>query len=293
VILFGSNVASSTQLRRLTRSLQDAAAGSALVSVDQEGGVVRRIPFAAPREGQPAQGSVSRVRRIAGQAAKDLRSLGVNVNFAPVADVPSGPGSDILPRAFAGGPAAIADKVAAAVRGYRAEAVASTAKHFPGLGAAPRNTDDASVVIRRTEAQLRRRDLLPFRAAVAARVPLIMVSHASYPTLDPRRIASQSRSVITGLLRDEMRFQGAVITDALDASAVLQRSSTAVAAERSLMAGCDLLLVTRPASLGAAIRRLVARATTSRRVEARVQQAAARVFVLKRALGLPLAEPRR
>jgi beta-N-acetylhexosaminidase len=219
VILFGPNVASSTQLRGLTRSLQDAARGSALISVDQEGGIVRRIPFAAPREGQPAQGSARRVRRIAGQAAKDLHSLGINVNFAPVADVPSGPGSDILPRAFAGGPTAIADKVAAAIQGYRAGGVAATAKHFPGLGAAARNTDDASVVIRRTAAQLRRADLLPFRSAVKARVPLIMVSHASYPALDPERIASQSRNVITGLLRKVMRFDGAVITDALGSGA--------------------------------------------------------------------------
>lgn len=293
VILFGANVASSTQLRRLTHSVQDAAGGSALVSVDQEGGIVRRIPFAAPREGQPAQGSVPRVRRIAGQAAKDLRSLGINVNLAPVADVPSSPGADIRPRAFAGGAAAIADKVAAAVRGYRAGRVAATAKHFPGLGAAARNTDDASVVIRRSAAQLRRTDLLPFRSAVAARAPLIMVSHASYPALDRRRIASQSGRVVTDLLRKEMGFDGAVITDALEASAVLARSSVTGAAQRSLMAGCDLLLVTRPSSPGKVIRRLVERATTSRRIRVRVQQAATRVLALKRTLGLPQSQPRR
>jgi beta-N-acetylhexosaminidase len=293
VILFGPNVASSTQLRRLTRSLQDAAGGSALISVDQEGGIVRRIPFAAPREGQPAQGSATRVRRIARQAANDLRSLGINVNFAPVADVPTGEGSDIRPRAFAGGPTAIADRVAAAIQGYRAGGVAATAKHFPGLGGARRKTDDASVVIRRTAMQLRRSDLLPFRSAVKTQVPLIMVAHASYPALDPERIASQSRSVITGLLRKEMHFDGAVITDALEASAVLRRSSTAAAAERSLLAGADLLLLTRPSSWGTVSRHLVARAATSRRVEIRVQQATARVLVLKRALGLPVPETAR
>ena len=293
VILFGGNVASPAQLRSLTAALQDAADGAALISVDQEGGLVRRIPFAAPRQGQPDQGSVARVRRLAGEAARDLRDLGVNVNFAPVADVPQSSGSDIHPRAFAGTPAAVANRVAAAIDGYRAGRVAATAKHFPGLGAAPRNTDDASVVIRRGTAQLRRADLVPFRSAVAARVPLIMVSHAIYPALDSRRIASQSRRVIGGLLREEMHFDGAVITDALEATAVLRRSSVASAAERSLNAGCDLLLLARPPSRGTVVRHLTARATTSRALRSRVRQAVARVLVLKRALGLPLPEPRR
>jgi beta-N-acetylhexosaminidase len=293
VILFGANVASPAQLRRLTGSLQDAAGDGALISVDQEGGLVRRIPFAGPRPGQPDQGSVARVRRLAGAAAKGLRSLGLNVNFAPVTDVPSSPGSDILRRAFAGGPVAVAARVVAAIEGYRVGRVAATAKHFPGLGGAPRNTDDASVVIRRSPSRLRRADLVPFRAAVAARVPLIMVSHAAYPALDARRIASQSRRVIGGLLRGEMRYEGAVVTDALEATAVRRRSSVARAAERSLLAGCDLLLLTRPSSRRAVVRHLAARAAASRAVGIRVRDAVARVLALKRALGLRLAQPRR
>jgi beta-N-acetylhexosaminidase len=293
VILFGANVASRAQLRRLGRSLQDAARGGALISVDQEGGLVRRIPFAAPRQGQPAQGSVARVRRVAGRAASDLRSLGVNVNLAPVADVPSSRRADIYPRAFAGGPNAVANRVAAAIQGYRAGRVAATAKHFPGLGAALRNTDDASVVIRHSAARLRRTDLVPFRAAVAARAPLIMVSHARYPALDGHRVASQSRRIASGLLRGEMRYDGAVITDALEARAVPRGLSVAGAAARSLTAGCDLLLTTRDSSWRIVSSRLAARAAASPAVGARVRQAAARVLVLKRELGLRLPEPRR
>jgi beta-N-acetylhexosaminidase len=293
VILFAGNVASPAQLRGLNRSLQSAAGGDALISVDQEGGLVRRIPFAAPRQGQPDHGSVARVRRLARAAANDLESLGVNVNFAPVADVPSTPNSDILQRAFAGGSAAVARKVAAAIAGYRATGVAATGKHFPGLGGAPLNTDDATVVIRRTAAQMRRVDLTPFRAAIAARVPLIMASHASYPALDGRRIASQSRRVISGLLRKDMRFEGVVVTDALEASAVLGRSSVTDAAERSLMAGCDLLLLTRPSSWPAVVRHLMTRAESSRSIRTRVREAVARVLVLKRSLKLRLPSPSR
>jgi beta-N-acetylhexosaminidase len=293
VILFGENVASPGQLRALTGSLQNAAGGAALITVDQEGGLVRRIPFAAPRQGQPDHGSVARVRRLAGEAARDLRSLGVNVNFAPVADVPSSPGAEILPRAFVGGPTAVAKRVAAAIDGYRAGGVAATAKHFPGLGAAQRNTDGASVLIRRTAAQLRGTDLVPFRSAVAARARLIMASHATYPALDASRIASQSRGVISDLLRREMRYEGAVITDALEAIAVLGRSPLTTAAERSLIAGCDLLLLTRPSSRAPVVRHLRARAARSRAIGIRVRQAVARVLVLKRSLGLRLPEPRR
>jgi beta-N-acetylhexosaminidase len=293
VILFGGNVASPKQLRALTGSLQDAAGGSALVSVDQEGGLVRRIPFAAPRQAQADQGSVARVRRLAGEAGKDLRAVGVNVNFAPVADVPASSGSDIFPRAFLGSPSVVARRVRAAIEGYRAERVAATAKHFPGLGAAPRNTDDAPVVIRRSAAGLRSIDLVPFRSAVAARVPLIMAAHATYPALDARRIASQSRRVISGILRTEMRYEGVIVTDALEASAVRRGSSVTRAAERSLDAGCDLLLLTRPASRATVVRHLAARAAASRAVGVRVRQAAARVLALKRALGLRLPKPLR
>jgi beta-N-acetylhexosaminidase len=186
----------------------------------------------------------------------------------------------------------VADRVVAAIAGYRAGRVAATAKHFPGLGAALRNTDDAPVVIRRSTSQLRRTDLVPFRAAIAARVPLIMVSHASYSALDRRRIASQSRRIVSGLLRREMRYDGAVITDALEARAVLRRVSVARAAERSLAAGCDLLLLTGPSSWRTVIRHLASRAATSQAVRTRVRQAVARVLVLKRALGLRLPNQR-
>jgi beta-N-acetylhexosaminidase len=212
------------------------------------------------------------VRRVAGRAADDLRSLGVNVNLAPVADVPSSRRSDIFRRAFPGGPAAVADRVVAAIAGYRAGRVAATAKHFPGLGAALGNTDDAPVVIRRSTPQLRRTDLVPSRAALPARVPLIMVSHAGYPALDRRRIASQSRRIVSGLLRREMRYEGAVITDALEARAVLRRVSVARAAERSLAAGCDLLLLTGPSSWRTVIRHLASRAATSQAVRTRVRK---------------------
>jgi beta-N-acetylhexosaminidase len=287
VILFGANVRSRAQLRGLSRSLQRAANQSALLSVDQEGGLVRRIRFAGPRQGQPSQGSASRVGRLARSAGRTIRSLGLNVNFAPVADVPAGRGADIYRRAFRGSPSTVGKKVAAATRGYRRAQVGATAKHFPGLGAAVRNTDNARVVIRRSAARLRKIDLVPFRSAIAAKVPLVMVSHALYPALDRRRVASQSARIITRLLRTQLRYDGTVVTDALEARAVRGQPVT-TAAERSLLAGCDLLLLTNPASARPVFGRLVTRARVSPHVRERLRESVARVLVLKRSLGLRL-----
>src|SRR5215218_6616148 len=161
-----------------------------------------------------------------------------------------------MPARFRGSPSTVGKKVAAATRGYYRARVAATAKHFPGLGAASRNTDDARVVIPRSTRRLQRIDLVPFRSAIAADVPLVMVSHALYPALDRRRLASQSQKIVTRLLRTRLSYDGAVVTDALEARAVRRSQSVAAAAERSLLAGCDLLLITRPASFRPVFRRL-------------------------------------
>ena len=104
-----------------------------------------------------------------------------------------------------------------AVRGWRSGGVAATAKHFPGIGGAPANTDDAIVTIRRSRAALDAVDLPPFAAAIEAGIPLVMIGHARYPALDRSRIASQSRPIIEGVLRDELGFRGVVVTDSMEA----------------------------------------------------------------------------
>src|SRR4051812_12310386 len=138
VILFRDNIASPAQLRALTAQLQRAAGGRALISVDQEGGVVKRIPWAAPTVAQPGQRTASVARAQARRAGRDLRAAGVNVSYAPVADVAT---TDVVRnRAFPGGPVQVAALTAAGVRGYRGTSVAPAAQHLPGLGAAAANT---------------------------------------------------------------------------------------------------------------------------------------------------------
>jgi beta-N-acetylhexosaminidase len=285
VIAFAKNGGGPAEWRALTRSLQRAAGGGALVAVDQEGGEVRSVPFAGPEPGQSVQGGPSRVRALAREAGLRLRQVGVNVNLAPVADVAAGTAA-LGGRVFPGGPGAVADRTRAAVAGYRAGGVAATAKHFPGLGAAALNTDDGPVTIDASRELLEERELAPFAAAVTAHVPLVMLSHALYPALDARRIASQSPAVATDLLRRRLGFHGVTVTDSLEAAAVLARSDIATAAERSIRAGADLILMTGSASWNEVFPRLLRRARASRGLRARVRESAARVLALKSVLRL-------
>jgi beta-N-acetylhexosaminidase len=286
VILFGRNAASTAALRSLTGSLQKAARGSALVAVDQEGGQIRSVPFAGPQAGQSAQGAPAAVERGAAASGRELRALGVNVNLAPVADAPSSPSTALAGRAFAGSPSEIAARVGAAVRGSREARVAATAKHFPGLGAAAANTDDAPVTIDSARARFDAVDLVPFRSAVAERAPLVMASHALYPAYDRTRIASQSAAILTGLLRGRLGFRGAVVTDSLEAQAVLDRSGVATAARRSIGAGADIVLMTGSGSWNQVFPALLLEARRSPAFRRKVERAAGRVIALKRSLGL-------
>jgi beta-N-acetylhexosaminidase len=284
VILFGRNGGPESHWRALTGSIKRAAgAGDVLVMVDQEGGPVRTVSFAGPAAGQPFQGDAAAVRREALRAGQQLRSVGVNVNLAPVADVPIDGGA-MSGRAFAGDATEIAASTRASIGGWRAARVAATAKHFPGLGAAATNTDNASTTIDAQRPTLEERELAPFRAAVAEDVPLVMLSHALYPAIDGQRIASQSTAIATRLLRRELGFEGVAVTDSLEAQAVLDRSGIATAAERSVAAGVDLILMTGSASWNEVFPRLLERARRSAGFHQRVRESAARVLELKRLL---------
>src|SRR4051794_27416882 len=284
VILFGYNVASRSQVRSLDAQIQSAAHDYALIATDQEGGQVRRLPWASPLRDGFRQSTASIASRSARAAARDLFSAGVNVNLAPVADVALGPASEMHRRAFPGGADNVSKLVNAAIRGYGGSNVAATVKHFPGFGAARSNTDDAVVRIDRTKPQMRRTELAPFRAAIAAKVPIVMVAHALYPAYDASRIASQSPAILTTLLRRQLGFTGVVVTDSMEARAVLARSSVQEAAERSIRAGADVVLLSGATSYGPVYNRLLARARSDRAFRGRVAQAYVRVRALKDAL---------
>ena len=283
VILFADNVRSPGQLARLTAALRRAAPRPPVIAVDQEGGPVRRIPWAAPFAGQPAQAAGGTVGATARAGARDLRRAGVTVVLAPVADVAAGPRSAVATRSFGSRTPQVAAAVTAAVRGWLAGHVAPTLKHFPGLGAATANTDFRRVTVARSAPALRA-DLAAFRAGIAAGAPLVMVGHALYPALDPAHIASQSRRTIAGLLRRDLGFDGVVVTDSLEARAVTSRLPVGTAAVRSVGAGADLALTTGRGSFLPVLRALRAAAHRNAGFGRRVRVAAAHVLALRRTL---------
>jgi beta-N-acetylhexosaminidase len=230
---------------------------------------------------EPGQAAAGTVRSDAEEAARALRAAGITVSLAPVADVPTVADAALASRSFSTSAAAAGRAVAAAVRGWRAGGVAPTAKHFPGLGGARVNTDRAPVTIRRSRAALEAVDLRPFRAAVRAGVPLVMVGHARYPALDPSHIASQSRVVIEKLLRGELGFRGLLVTDSMEAGASLATGGITAVSERAVRAGADLVLLTGRGSYGRVYRHLLDVARRSEAFARRVRESAARVRALQ------------
>jgi len=284
-ILFRDNVTSPEQTKALTSQLHRGAQSTPLICVDQEGGEIRILRWLGPPRSASQQRAADTEQVDARAAARGLRAVGINVSLAPVADVASVPGAALAGRAFSTDFNTAADSVAEAVRGWREGGVASTVKHFPGLGGAKVNTDHGRVTITRGAAQLRRQDLLPFRRAIKAGVPLVMVGHAVYRAIDRGHIASQSKAVISGLLRSELGFRGVVITDSTEAAAVLAVTPPAHAAVRNVRAGVDIVLTTGRGSYIQVYRALLAEAKRDPAFRARVRESAARVLALQDALG--------
>ena len=287
VILFRINIAGRRELRRLTRGIQRSARGGALIVTDQEGGEIRNLRFAGPLAPQSATATVPAARSAAAAAARALRANGVNVNLAPVVDVQPPVGGGALPgRLYPGGPRQVARLGAASVRAHDRLGVGTAVKHYPGLGRATANTDFGSTTIGARRRAILADDLAPYRAAIVAGAPIVMSGHALYPAFDRRRIASQSRTLMTGVLRGRLGFEGVAMTDSIEARAVLDHSGVATAAVRSIAAGNDIVLMTGSGSWNLVYPRLLRRARRDPEFRARIREAAGRVLQLKRRLGL-------
>jgi beta-N-acetylhexosaminidase len=282
VIVFRDNVVSPGQMRELTATLRQAMPG-VIVCADQEGGDVRTLLWAGPQGAAGDQAAAGTVRDDAVAAARQLQAAGVNVTLAPVADVPSVDGAALAGRAFSGDVEKASAAVTQAVDGWHAGGVATTVKHFPGLGGATVNTDDGPATIERSRAELQA-DLEPFRAAIAAGTEFAMVGHATYPALDGLHIASQSTAIVDGLLRRQLGFEGVVMTDSLEAGAVQATGDVEESALASAQAGVDVILTTGRGSYIRVYRALLARARQDAGFRARVHAAAARVLAAQSSL---------
>lgn len=288
VILFSDNLPSRTAGRRLIHRLQaierpPGLRNPLLVMTDQEGGLVQRLdgaPIASAQEMGVRGASFSHAQGR--DTAANLRSLGINVDLAPVLDV-ARPGGTIAvaERGFGSTAAQVSATAVPFAEGLQAGGVAATAKHFAGLGAARLNTDDAVQRIGLPEATLRQVDEAPYRRFVAAGGEMVMLSTAIYPAFSDRP-AAFSPTIARGELRSRLGFEGVSITDALDTVAVRAFGGTAKVAGAAAAAGVDLLLYTDPVEAAQAHRSLMRGLRSGRLSRASFEESAGRVLRLRR-----------
>lgn len=285
VILFGHNVGDRDELTALVSALRDAGGETLLVAVDEEGGEVTRLEHASGSAyptawALGAADDPALTERVAAVVAADLAAVGVNLDLAPVADVNSDPDNPVIGlRSFGQDPELVARHVAAFVNGLQSAGVGACAKHFPGHGATRLDSHLDLPVLDADLARIRKVDLVPFQAAIGAGVRSVMTAHVVFTALDqdPATISAP----VLGLLRDELGFDGVVITDALTMAAIRERWGVAEGAVRSLMAGADLLCLDAAPEDQDATRRAILAAVAEGRLDvSRLESAAERVATL-------------
>jgi len=246
VVLFGANIVDERQVTDLISTLR-AGRPELLVALDEEGGDVTRLGYTSGSRypGNAALGAVDDedlTRQVYAALGGELAALGITLDLAPTVDVNSAPDNPVIgTRSFGTDPARVAAHTVAAVRGLADAGVAACAKHFPGHGATRVDSHESVPVVDAPLSVLRERDLPPFAAAIGAGAPAIMTAHLRVPELTGDLPATFSPAALRDLLRGELGFGGAIVTDALEMGGAAGDAGMGVAAVRSLAAGADLL----------------------------------------------------
>jgi beta-N-acetylhexosaminidase len=293
VLIHGYNFSSAARLREITRKLRQAAADGGqpklLIAVDQEGGEVKTIRWIPPTLSPPEMGRIGSrdtARNQGRRTATALLDLGLNTDFAPVADVPHSTASFMYQqgRTWSFNATRTARLSTAFALGFSDRHALASMKHFPGLGFATRNTDSFVVRITATKAQLAP-GLEPYRHAVEHDVPLVMLSNAVYNAYDRNHAAGWSRAIVQTLLRGELGFKGVTITDSLDGAAHARGVATDQLALSASRAGTDLLLCTGSEGASRSVFRSLLNAASDGRIRrARLLASYQRILALKAGL---------
>ena len=253
IILFRRNIEEATQVTRLLREATETSGAPLLRCIDLEGGLVDRLrdliapmPSAANVFASGRPGSFNRHGRL---IAHEAKALGFNVVLAPVLDLALPASQSVMrTRVVSPQPAAVTDYAQAFVQGLAAEGVLSCGKHFPGLGGGTLDSHHETPRINRTWDELWSEDLVPFRT-LAPQLPLMMVSHASYPRTKDRKPASISRFWISTILRKRIGYRGLILSDDMEMGGILTKSSIEDATINAILAGTDLIEICRDPAL--------------------------------------------
>ncbi len=284
VIVMGENVESPDQVQEMIADLQQSVdrPHPLIVGVDQEGGRVARVREPATEFPSLMTLGASRDPDLTASVLRasglELRAMGFTMVFAPDADVTSGPDDPTIgTRSASSDPDLVAQIVRGAVRGYADAGIVPVAKHFPGHGSVPADSHVELPVQSASLDELAERDFVPFRAAIEDGVPAVMVAHLNVEDVDPGVPSSVSPAVVS-LLRDDLGFEGVIVSDAQDMAGLAELYGAGDAAVRSLEAGIDIVLM--PADVGAAHAEIVAAVESGRLATERLAEAATKVVAL-------------
>lgn len=293
IVYFAQNLLdpeqTTTMLANVKQFYADAGNVAPFIAVDEEGGTVVRVAdneaFGAQDVGDASAlgsaGDTEAAKRAAEQIADYLMPLGFNLDFAPVADVVDPLRSDTMGlRSLSSDAAVAADMVRAEVEGFRDKKMLCCAKHFPGIGAAAGDSHEGAITIEATNEELETVDLVPFRAAIEAGVPMIMVGHVSLPNIvGDSTPAPLSSAVVQGMLRDSLGYTGIIVTDSLSMGAITDYYTPAEAAVAALKAGCDIPLM--PERLDEAYQGVLSAVQVGELTEERLDESLIRILSAK------------
>jgi len=299
VVLLPSNLDTPAQITRLTNSIQqtliDHGAPPAFIAVDQEGGIIARLDEGFTQWAVPSLLTATQNPDLAyqfGEAlAEELLAVGINMNFAPVADLQTNLDNPIIGRrSFGNDPEMVSPIIAAVIAGMQDSGVMATVKHFPGHGDTGADSHLELPVLDFTEDDLFARELIPFQAAMDANTGAVMVAHIYFPQImDTNSPASLSSNIIQDLLRDEMGYDGIVITDALDMDAIDTVYSPSDAAIAAIQAGNDLILIgahISPENQIEAMQAVVDAVNSGQISESRIDESVRRILAAKERFNL-------
>lgn len=303
VVYFAKNLIDPDQTKAmLANTLQyyeEAGKQPPFLAVDEEGGTVARIArnsaFGVESVGDMqdvgASGSTAEARAVGSTIAGYLKPLGFNLDFAPVCDIANNPNSDVMRRrAFGQTASEVSAMASACIEGFLEGGMLCSAKHFPGIGGALGDSHEVQITSQETKADLEAEELLPFKAAIQAGVPLVMVGHLSLPNITGSSVPScLSFEVVTGILRETLGFAGVVITDSLTMNAVSDYYDAGEAAVRCLEAGCDVALM--PEDLALAVQGVHAAVEGGRISQTRIDESVRRILRAK-AQAMPTKFPK-
>lgn len=254
VTLFKRNIEAPEQVEELSRDLQALASEQPLwVAVDQEGGRVARLrsPFTEwpPMAALGRSGDLALATRFAAALAAEMRAVGVTLDYAPVLDIHSNPKNPVIgDRALSEDAQKVAAFGAAIIHGLQSNGVAACGKHFPGHGDTSVDSHLDLPVVEHPPDRIRRVECVPFEEAIRQGVAFIMTAHVLVPTIDEEKPATLSRRIVFNLLRDELGFEGVILSDDLEMRALARDYSVADSAVQAIIAGCDGVLICRALS---------------------------------------------